>query len=150
MEKQAHRFAATFLLPGGSFLDDLHGVNGGRVTLATLLALKERWGVAIKAMVVRLQQLGRIDSDQARSLYKQISSRGWNTGEPGFVGNERAVWMEKALRQRFPGDASFMQAASRSELAGSWFLSWTTWDQTDVTDAPVIDLAARRRSHAHP
>ena len=54
---------------------DLHGVNGRRVTLATLLALKERRGVAIKAMVHRLQQLGRIDSDQASSLCKQISVR---------------------------------------------------------------------------
>ena len=46
---------------------------GGRVTLTTLSKLKAKWGVAIKAMVVRLRQLHRIDADQARSLYKQIS-----------------------------------------------------------------------------
>lgn len=144
VEKQAHRFAGAFLLPGDAFLDDLYGVNGGRVTLASLLALKERWGVAIKAMVVRLQQLGCIEVDQARSFYKQISSRGWNTGEPGFVGNERAVWLEKALRQRFAGDAPFQQAASQSGLADSWFESWTSWDQLTKTDAPVVDLDSRR------
>lgn len=127
IEKQAHRFAAAFLLPGDPFLDDLNGVNGGRVTLSTLVALKERWGVAIKAMVVRLQQLGRIDADQARSLYKQISARGWNTGEPVYVGNERAVLLVKALRQRFPEDESFGRAAAQSGLDESWFERWTTW-----------------------
>lgn len=144
IEKQAHRFAAAFLLPGDPFLDDLDGVSGGRVTLSTLVALKERWGVSIKAMVVRLQQLGRIDADQARSLYKQISARGWNTGEPVYVGNERAVWLEKALRQRFPDDESFASVVKQSGLDASWFERWTMWEQPSVPDATVIDLNARR------
>lgn len=144
IEKQAHRFAAAFLLPGDPFLDDLSGVSGGRVTLSTLVALKERWGVAIKAMVVRLQQLGRIDADQARSLYKQISARGWNTGEPVYVGNERAVWLAKALRQRFPEDESHATAAAQSGLSESWFDRWTAWERATRPDATVIDFAARR------
>lgn len=146
IEKQAHRFAAAFLLPGDPFLDDLAGVSGGRVTLSTLAALKERWGVAIKAMVVRLQQLGRIDADQARSLYKQISARGWNTGEPVFVGNERAVWLSKALRQRFPGDETFESVATQSGLNPAWFDRWTTWEEPVAPDAAIIDLDARRVS----
>jgi Zn-dependent peptidase ImmA (M78 family)/DNA-binding XRE family transcriptional regulator len=144
IEKQAHRFAAAFLLPGDPFLDDLYGVSGGRVTLSTLVALKERWGVSIKAMVVRLQQLGRVDADQARSLYKQISARGWNTGEPVYVGNERAVWLGKALRQRFPEYESYAGAARQSGLEESWFDRWTTWEEPAVTDATVIDFRARR------
>ena len=59
--------------------------------------------MAVKAMVVRLQQLHRIDMDQARSLYKQISARGWNKHEPGHVGNERAIWLVKALDTAIPG-----------------------------------------------
>jgi Zn-dependent peptidase ImmA (M78 family) len=144
IEKQAHRFAAAFLLPGDPFLDDLDGVSGGRVTLSTLVALKERWGVSIKAMVVRLQQLGRIDADQARSLYKQISARGWNTGEPVHVGNERAVWFGKAMRQRFPDDESFARTAEQFGLDASWFERWTTWEQPSTPDATVIDLDVRR------
>lgn len=144
IEKQAHRFAAAFLLPGDPFLEDLGGLNGGRVTLSTLVALKERWGVAIKAMVVRLQQLGRIDTDQARSLYKQISARGWNTGEPVYVGSERAVWLGKALRQRFPDGGSLSRAAAQSGLERSWFERWTTWEQPSVQEAAVIDLSAVR------
>lgn len=143
IEKHAHRFAAAFLLPGDAFLEDLHNTGGGRVTLSTLVALKESWGVAIKAMVVRLQQLGRIDSDHARSLYKQISARGWNTGEPVFVGNERAVWLTKALARRFPGEANFADAAKTSGLDASWFASWTTWDRPTAPRAEILQFASR-------
>jgi len=143
IEKQAHRFAAAFLLPGDAFLDDLDSTSGGRITLSTLVVLKERWGVAIKAMVVRLQQLGRIDTDQARSLYKQISARGWNTGEPVFVGNERAVWLTKALAGRFPGGAACADAAAEAGLNVSWFERWTRWDQANESEATVLTFAPR-------
>jgi Zn-dependent peptidase ImmA (M78 family) len=143
IEKQAHRFASAFLLPGDSFLSDLDEV-GGRVTLTTLARLKERWGVAIKAMVVRLQQLHRIDMDQARSLYKQISARGWNKDEPVDVGNESAIWLAKALSQRFPGDDPIAQAADRTGLHRSYFESWTSWEPN--TDATVIQFQPRTGS----
>lgn len=139
-EKQAHRFAGAFLLPGDSFLDDLDAA-GGRVTLSTLERLKERWGVAIKAMVVRLQQLHRIDMDHARSLYKQISARGWNKHEPRQVGNERAVWLTKALSQRFPGADPIAQAADRAGIHRSYFDSWTSWEPSP--DATVLQFAPR-------
>jgi Zn-dependent peptidase ImmA (M78 family) len=140
IEKQAHRFAGTFLLPGEAFLTDLDEL-GGRVTLATLARLKERWGVAVKAMVVRLQQLHRIDMDQARSLYKQISARGWNKAEPVEVGNERAIWLIKSLLQRFPGDDPNAQAAEHAGLNRSYFDDWSNWDPN--TDATVIQFRRR-------
>lgn len=137
IEKQAHRFAGALLLPGDSFLADLDEV-GGRVTLATLSKLKRRWGVAINAMVIRLQQLHRIDGDHARSLYKQISARGWNKHEPEEVGNERAVWLEKALHRRFSGDVTFAQAVGRSGLLEAYFDSWTSWESKP--DATIIEF----------
>ena len=144
VEKQAHRFAAAFLLPGDAFLEDLDGAPvAAVVTLSTLVAFKERWGVAIKAMVVRLQQLGQVDADQARSLYKQISARGWNTGEPVFVGNERAVWLSKALTRRFPGGAECIDAARESGLHASWFDRWTNWEAADDGEATVLPFSPR-------
>lgn len=143
IEKQAHRFAGAFLLPGDSFLCDLDQV-GGRVTLGTLATLKERWGVAIKAMVVRLQQLHRIDTDHARSLYKQISARGWNRDEPITVGNERAIWLTKALSQRFPGENPIGQAVEHTGLRRCYFDSWTNWKSN--TDAKVIQFPSNSAS----
>lgn len=147
IEKQANRFAGAFLLPGDSFLSDLDEV-GGRVTLSTLSKLKERWGVAIKAMVFRLQQLHRIDMDHSRSLYKQISARGWNKNEPMEVGNEGAIWLAKALSQRFPGDDPLAQAADRTGIHRPYFDSWTSWEPN--VEAKVIQLHRRTNSiHGH-
>lgn len=150
IEKQAHRFAGAFLLPGDSFLADLDAA-GGRVTLATLSKLKRRWGVAIKAMVVRLQQLHRIDADHARSLYKQISARGWNKLEPEVVGNERAIWLQKALSQRFlDSPEAVAQVAGRTGLHDTYFGSWTNWEA--APDATIIPFNSQsnRRGAARP
>ena len=148
IEKQAHRFAGAFLLPGDAFLDDLDA-EGGRVTLMTLSKLKARWGVAIKAMVVRLQNLHRIDSDQARSLYKQISARDWNKQEPVAVGNERAVWLAKALERRFPNSGDAIGAAvDQIGLSRTYFEGWASWQPPAQDDAKVLDFARRHRSTA--
>lgn len=145
IEKQAHRFAGALLLPGDSFLADLDA-SGGRVTLATLSKLKRRWGVAIKAMVVRLQQLHRIDADHARSLYKQISARGWNKQEPEEVGNERAVWLQKAISHRFSdNNAAVAQLVNRTGLHHTYFDSWTNW--VSAPDATIIPFNARSGRH---
>lgn len=134
IERQAHRFAGAFLLPAEPFLEDLDEL-GGRITLATLSKLKSRWGVAIKAMVVRLQQLQRLDADHARSLYKQISARGWNKNEPINVDNERAVWLSQALERRFPGKGA-CAAATYTGLHEDYFRDWLDW--SPPVDATVI------------
>ena len=100
--------------------------------------------MAVKAMVVRLQQLHRIDMDQARNLYKQISARGWNKDEPVEVGNERAIWLSKALLQRFPGGDPNAQAAERVGLHRSYFDDWSNWDPN--ADATVIQFRQKADS----
>ena len=146
IEKQAHRFAGAFLLPGDAFLEDLDSL-GGRVTLTTLSKLKGRWGVSIKAMVVRLQNLHRIDPDHARSLYKQISARDWNKREPVPVGNERAVWVKQALERRFSeATDAIAAAADHTGLGRSYFESWVSWEPPAQDDAQVLDFPTGRRA----
>lgn len=132
LEKQAHRFAAAFLVPGDSLMHDLNGL-GERVTLRTLTALKEKWGYAVKAFVVRFQQLGVIGDDQARSLHKQISARGWNKHEPVFVGTESAVWYAKAVARAAGKEdqQSFVRHVAR--LENPWIKRWTDWSPVDWT-----------------
>lgn len=119
-ESEAHRFASAFLAPGDAVLHDLNSL-GGRVTLTTLTRLKEKWGLSIKAFVVRFRQLGVIDEDQARSLYKQISARKWNKVEPVVVGNESAVWLTKAL------GSSRDDIQRALGLGDSYFRAWLDW-----------------------
>lgn len=145
IEKQAHRFAAAFLAPAEPLLEDLDSL-GGRVTLTTLSQLKGRWGVAIKMLVVRMQQLQVIDSEHARSLYKQISARKWNKVEPVPVGNEEAIWLDRALKQRYRAADPLAMAAADSGLDKQFFERWTDWQPAPAGSlAAVVPMSPRRR-----
>lgn len=142
LEKQAHRFAAAFLTPADPLLDDW-GTLGGRVTLGVLQKLKATWGVAIKMLVVRFRQLGIIDDEHARSLYRQISARGWSTSEPVQVSNEEPVWLDKALASAFPAasrEQSQVEAAKHFGLDPEHLSRWTTWSAPQRGGPRVIDL----------
>jgi len=77
LERQAHLFAAAFLLPAESFAAELI-----RPSLDTFIALKSRWKVSVGAMIMRCKQLEIIDEDYATRLWKNYSARGWRKGEP--------------------------------------------------------------------
>lgn len=145
VERQAHRFAGAFLAPAEPLLADLDDL-GGRITLSTLQQLKERWGVAIKMLVVRLRQLERIDDHHARSLYKQISARRWNRAEPVSVGHESAIWLERALAKAYGPDAG-MAAGSAVGLQRSYFDRWAEWGvrspEGQADSGVVVSLAER-------
>lgn len=79
MERQAHRFAGAFLLPAESFSSEIRVP----VTLDSLLLLKQRWGVSVAAMIMRLEALGIIDEDDKLSLFKRRSARWGVKAEPG-------------------------------------------------------------------
>ncbi len=132
IERQANRFASAFLVPAEPILDDLRAF-GGRPTLTTLAKLKEKWGVAIKSLVIRFAQLGVIEPDQARSLYKQISARRWNKNEPVRVGNESAQWFALALkRASSQSPAAYGALLDAAGIGGSFFDRWTDWSPTST------------------
>lgn len=82
MEKQAHRFAGAFLLPAESFSAEVRLP----VTLDSLLLLKQRWGVSVAALVMRLDALGLISEEDKLSLFKRRSARWGVKSEPGDDG----------------------------------------------------------------
>lgn len=77
IERQAHLFAAAFLLPSETFAAELI-----RPSLDTFITLKLRWKVSVAAMVMRCKQLQIIDDAYATRLWKNYSARGWRKGEP--------------------------------------------------------------------
>jgi Zn-dependent peptidase ImmA (M78 family)/DNA-binding XRE family transcriptional regulator len=79
MEAQAHRFAGAFLLPAETFAADVRTP----VTLDSLLLLKQRWGVSVAAMIMRLEALKIIDADAKLVLFKRRSARWGAKSEPG-------------------------------------------------------------------
>ncbi|KHK65883.1 MULTISPECIES: XRE family transcriptional regulator [Pseudomonas] len=82
MEDQAHRFAGAFLLPAETFAADVRSP----VTLDSLLLLKQRWGVSVAAMFMRLWALKIIDDETKSLLFKRRSARWGVKAEPGDDG----------------------------------------------------------------
>jgi Zn-dependent peptidase ImmA (M78 family)/transcriptional regulator with XRE-family HTH domain len=85
VEAEADEFAAELLTPKTAIADALPRSP----TLNGLAMLKTTWGVSIKTLVRRARELGIIGQDRSISLYKQISTRGWNRREPGYVPYEK-------------------------------------------------------------
>jgi Zn-dependent peptidase ImmA (M78 family)/DNA-binding XRE family transcriptional regulator len=77
IEKQAHRFAAAFLLPGKAFADELWTPS-----LDGFLALKERWRVSISMMIMRCESIGITEKEETQRLYINYNRRGWRAEEP--------------------------------------------------------------------
>jgi Zn-dependent peptidase ImmA (M78 family)/transcriptional regulator with XRE-family HTH domain len=138
IEKQAHAFAGAFLAPGDAILENLAEL-GGRVTLQTLARIKQHWGISIKALVVRFQNLSVIDAEHARSLFKQISARGLNRKEPVPVGTERAVWFSRAIEAAARGSSDPIgTVAKRIGLDRSHFDRWIDW--STLPEAELADV----------
>lgn len=93
MEKQAHRFAGAFLLPAESFSAEFRFP----VTLDSLLLMKQRWGVSVGALIMRLDALSLIGESDKLSLFKRRSARWGAKSEPGDDG--RAPERPRLLRR---------------------------------------------------
>ena len=77
LERQAHFFAGSFLLPAETF-----GSDYIMPTLDSLLRLKPSWRVSVGVMIKRLAWLGFISSEKERLLWIARSRRGWTRREP--------------------------------------------------------------------
>jgi Zn-dependent peptidase ImmA (M78 family)/DNA-binding Xre family transcriptional regulator len=78
MEQQAHRFAGAFLLPARGFVAEV----STPVSLHALVFLKQRWGVSVAAMIMRLRALGVVPEDDYLRLIKHRSAKWGNKREP--------------------------------------------------------------------
>lgn len=75
---EAHVFAAAFLMPGPQFL----ATAPQRISLATVVEAKQRWGVSALNYVRRLYTLNRITEWQYKSLTIEIKTK-YKKTEPG-------------------------------------------------------------------
>lgn len=95
VEEQGWRFAHHYLFPE----EDAREAFGPEPpTLRSMLRLKGVYGVSVAFMVKALTAYGIVDEVRARSLWKQLSARGWRKEEPGEVGIERPSLVPQVLR----------------------------------------------------
>lgn len=77
LENQANRFAGAFLLPRRTFAREI-----ANTTIDYFLSLKGRWRVAVAAMIYRSKELGILNADQVKYMWKQMNARGIRRREP--------------------------------------------------------------------
>lgn len=94
VEKQAHQFAAEFLMPAQDIRRDLEQAE----TFGDLFDLKRKWGVSLAALTLRQRDLGVIDYSTYTNRMKAMSARGWRRHEPVHLGEpESPVLLKKAM-----------------------------------------------------
>ncbi|RFZ59188.1 helix-turn-helix protein [Mycobacterium marinum] len=82
IERQAHDFAASFLLPADIAVAELPRRIDSRAW-QRLAQLKREWGISINAMLYRARSLGVLTPAAYQNAMKYTSARGWRTLEPG-------------------------------------------------------------------
>jgi len=82
IEKQAHTFAAAFLMPAPEIRDQLPTT----VDWPQLFALKSHWQVSLAALLMRARTLGRMSERTYLTAIKAASARGWRRTEPVPLG----------------------------------------------------------------
>lgn len=94
-EKLAHRFAAAFLVTSSTARREL-GERRRRLDFRELALLKQKHGLSMQAWIYRAADLGIIDQSHARTLFAEMSARGWRRREPiAFNGHERLMRLQQ-------------------------------------------------------
>lgn len=82
VERQAHGFAAAFLMPA----DDIYDELPSRADWPILFRLKTTWQVSLAALLMRGRTLGKLSEANYLTAVKYASARGWRRQEPVPLG----------------------------------------------------------------
>lgn len=80
-EKLAHRFAAALLVPAERAIYEL-GPRRTRLDWDELGILKRKYGLSMAAWIFRARDLHIITEHHAKTLWQELSQRGWRKKEP--------------------------------------------------------------------
>lgn len=112
-EREANLFGAAFLMPRRSVI--AQAPRGGRI--GDLIAAKRRWRVSLAGLAHRMRQLELLTEWQYRSVFIEISSRGYRTNEPHSITAESSQVLAKVFR------ALHNEGYSRGRIAGALALT---------------------------
>lgn len=83
-EREAHAFASFFLMPRRSLLASLKP----NPSVRSLLQRKAEWGVSVAALATACQRVGLYTDWQYRSVFKEITRKGYRRHEPESIMRE--------------------------------------------------------------
>lgn len=106
-EREANAFASAFLMPRGTILAKAPRLP----TIDHLVRLKKQWNVSVAALTYRLHSVGALSDWHYRSLYIEISSRGYRRREPDESPRETSQLLAKVF------DAMRDESVSKGDIA---------------------------------
>ena len=92
-EDEANAFASAFLMPASS----IYAFAPKAPTVEKILDAKQRWKVSSAALIYRMHHLKLISPWVYRTLYTEISKRGYRTAEPNSAPRETSQILEKVV-----------------------------------------------------
>lgn len=97
-ESEANLFAGAFLFPE----KDAREMISEHLTLEGYARIKAKYAVSIAALIIRAYRLGIVSAKRYRSLFVQLSSRGWRLKEPVEIPVEKATHFQLFPEKRVP------------------------------------------------
>lgn len=92
-EREADQFASAFLMPR----DGVIPTKPRLLDINNSIKAKQEWGASLAAYIVRMNSLGQLTEWQYRSLFKQLSQRGYRKSEPSDHRKEQSKLLEFIL-----------------------------------------------------
>jgi Zn-dependent peptidase ImmA (M78 family) len=115
-ERQAHEFAAAFLMPAR----DIKRSLPARADWATFMALKAEWGTSIASLLRRAMTLGVMSESPYIAANNVLSARGWRRHEPVGGPPETPMLLRRAMKRAAKSgtdpEALRREAAIRKDL----------------------------------
>lgn len=98
-EQQANNFASAFLMPRSSFISEFPRVRGAYFNWDSMVDMKVRWGVSLKAILYRAKALGLLTTEKAKSGYIYLARNGYTKVERGddLMAAEQPVMLQRAI-----------------------------------------------------
>jgi Zn-dependent peptidase ImmA (M78 family)/transcriptional regulator with XRE-family HTH domain len=96
VEKQAHWFAAAFLMPEDQIAAELPSGADWPI----LFDLKRKWQVSLAALLIRCKDLRKISETSYLGGVKMMSARGWRRSEPVPLGPPEEPALLRSLLQK--------------------------------------------------
>lgn len=125
-EHEADAFAGAFLMPKADLLQNPPGFP----SLDVLIAAKRRWGVSLASFVYRLHEIGWLTAWQYRTLFVELSQRGYRQNEPDSKPRDTSALLRKVFT-----------ALREDRISAKAVASELGWRQKDLADL-VFNLGA--------
>lgn len=140
MEREAHAFAGAILMPQ----DDVRLLISPETMLSQLVQLKSTWGMSIASLISRAYQSGIFSKDKWRSMYMQLSARGWRKNEPVHVGSEKPILLNSLIKRQYSDDKGLVDSFALEEGLGVPFRYADVWSTGLQEQGSDLGFTVRR------